>query len=62
MTSRSVGDADVGAKQPRAGDPDIPRSQDPEGKYRSSVASREPQNPTKSEEYQRRLQGVLYIG
>eukprot|EP00959_Pyramimonas_sp_CCMP1952_P267485 5592888-Pyramimonas_sp.AAC.1 len=33
-----------------------------EGKYRSSVAAREPQNPTKSEEHQRHLQGVLYIG
>eukprot|EP00959_Pyramimonas_sp_CCMP1952_P040723 851577-Pyramimonas_sp.AAC.2 len=32
-----------------------------EGKYRSSVDAREPQNLTKSEEYQRHLQGVLYI-
>eukprot|EP00959_Pyramimonas_sp_CCMP1952_P038900 814498-Pyramimonas_sp.AAC.1 len=31
------------------------------GKCRSSVDAREPQNPTKSEEYQRHLQGVLYI-
>ena len=31
-----------------------------EGKYRSSVDAREPQNPTKSEEYQRHLQGALY--
>eukprot|EP00976_Prorocentrum_cordatum_P060765 1176036-Prorocentrum_minimum.AAC.4 len=28
-----------------------------EGKYGSSVDAREPQNPTKSEEYQKRLQG-----
>eukprot|EP00959_Pyramimonas_sp_CCMP1952_P376863 7893421-Pyramimonas_sp.AAC.1 len=32
-----------------------------EGKYRSSVDARESQNPTKSEEYQKYLQGVLYI-
>eukprot|EP00959_Pyramimonas_sp_CCMP1952_P471884 9499134-Pyramimonas_sp.AAC.1 len=32
---------------------------DTEGKRRSSVDAREPRNPTKSEEYQRRLQGVL---
>eukprot|EP00959_Pyramimonas_sp_CCMP1952_P278902 5831327-Pyramimonas_sp.AAC.1 len=31
------------------------------GKYRSSVDAREPRNPTKSEEYQKHLQGVLYI-
>eukprot|EP00976_Prorocentrum_cordatum_P028378 575493-Prorocentrum_minimum.AAC.1 len=31
-----------------------------EGKYRSSVDTREPRNPTKSEEYQRHLQGGLY--
>eukprot|EP00976_Prorocentrum_cordatum_P000529 10210-Prorocentrum_minimum.AAC.8 len=31
------------------------------GKYRSSVDAHEPQNPTNSEEYQRRPQGVLYI-
>eukprot|EP00959_Pyramimonas_sp_CCMP1952_P460804 9480490-Pyramimonas_sp.AAC.2 len=29
-------------------------------KYRSSVHAREPQNPTKSEEYRKHLQGVLY--
>eukprot|EP00976_Prorocentrum_cordatum_P048211 973238-Prorocentrum_minimum.AAC.1 len=33
----------------------------PQGIYRSGVDARKPQNPTKSEEYQRRLQGVLYI-
>eukprot|EP00976_Prorocentrum_cordatum_P075273 1181836-Prorocentrum_minimum.AAC.5 len=32
----------------------------PKGKYRSSVDAREPQNPTKSEEYQKHLQGVLH--
>eukprot|EP00959_Pyramimonas_sp_CCMP1952_P308140 6448976-Pyramimonas_sp.AAC.1 len=32
-----------------------------EGKYRSSVDTREPRNPTKREEYQKHLQGVLYI-
>eukprot|EP00976_Prorocentrum_cordatum_P059345 1175452-Prorocentrum_minimum.AAC.1 len=32
-----------------------------EGKDRSSVDTREPQNPTESEEHQRHLQGVLYI-
>eukprot|EP00976_Prorocentrum_cordatum_P045316 914590-Prorocentrum_minimum.AAC.1 len=31
-----------------------------QGIYRSSLDSRKPQNPTKSEEYRRRLQGVLY--
>eukprot|EP00976_Prorocentrum_cordatum_P055635 1122624-Prorocentrum_minimum.AAC.1 len=31
-----------------------------EGNYRSSLDAREPQNPTKSEEYQGRPQGVLY--
>eukprot|EP00976_Prorocentrum_cordatum_P072197 1180621-Prorocentrum_minimum.AAC.1 len=31
-----------------------------EGIYRSSLDASEPQNPTKSEEYQRHLQGVLY--
>eukprot|EP00959_Pyramimonas_sp_CCMP1952_P444884 9315688-Pyramimonas_sp.AAC.1 len=30
------------------------------GNYRSSLDACEPQNPTKSEEYQRNLQGVLY--
>eukprot|EP00976_Prorocentrum_cordatum_P012061 242351-Prorocentrum_minimum.AAC.2 len=30
-----------------------------EGTYRSSLDAREPQNPTKSEEYRRHLQGVL---
>eukprot|EP00959_Pyramimonas_sp_CCMP1952_P053105 1111122-Pyramimonas_sp.AAC.1 len=32
-----------------------------EGIYRSSLDTRKPQNPTKSEEYQGHLQGVLYI-
>ena len=32
-----------------------------EGIYRSSLDARKPQNPTKREEYQRHLQGVLYI-
>eukprot|EP00976_Prorocentrum_cordatum_P097171 1190889-Prorocentrum_minimum.AAC.5 len=32
-----------------------------EGKYWSSVDARQPQNPTKREEYQTHLQGVLYI-
>eukprot|EP00959_Pyramimonas_sp_CCMP1952_P145714 3050430-Pyramimonas_sp.AAC.1 len=31
-----------------------------EGMYRSSLDAREPQNPTKSKEYQGYLQGVLY--
>eukprot|EP00976_Prorocentrum_cordatum_P077286 1182623-Prorocentrum_minimum.AAC.3 len=31
-----------------------------EGEYRSSVDAREPQNPPKSEGYQRHLRGVLY--
>eukprot|EP00976_Prorocentrum_cordatum_P099939 1192037-Prorocentrum_minimum.AAC.3 len=31
-----------------------------QGKYRSSVDAREPQSPTKSEEHQKHLQGVLY--
>eukprot|EP00976_Prorocentrum_cordatum_P061283 1176233-Prorocentrum_minimum.AAC.2 len=30
------------------------------GKYRSSVDTREPENSTKSEEYQKHLQGVLH--
>eukprot|EP00976_Prorocentrum_cordatum_P098461 1191406-Prorocentrum_minimum.AAC.1 len=31
-----------------------------EGRYQSSVGAREPQNPTKGEEYQRHPQGVSY--
>eukprot|EP00959_Pyramimonas_sp_CCMP1952_P225393 4713705-Pyramimonas_sp.AAC.2 len=37
-----------------------PRVPCPIGKHRSGVDALEPQKPTKSEEYQKRLQGVLY--